>query len=113
TLNIRQGNEADVNQLIKDMNAGKIGGLLSYNVNPLYSLPNATEFTNGLKKVSLTVALSTENNETVNASNYVLPTSHFLESWGDTQFDEITYGLMQPTIQPLFSTRQLQDTLLG
>ena len=113
TLNIRQGNEADVNQLIKDMNAGKVGGLLTYNVNPLYSLPNATEFANGLKKVSLTVALSTENNETVNTSNYVLPTSHFLESWGDTQFDEVTYGLMQPTIQPLFSTRQLQDTLLG
>jgi molybdopterin-containing oxidoreductase family iron-sulfur binding subunit len=113
TLNIRQGNEADVNQFIKDMNAGKIGGLLSYNVNPIYSLPNATEFLSGLKKVSLTVALSTENNETVNALNYALPTSHFLESWGDTQFDEVTYGLMQPTIQPLFSTRQLQDTLLG
>lgn len=112
TLNIRQGNDAEVSQLVSDLKNGKIGGLLTYNVNPLYSLPNAKDFEEGLKKTSLTVALSVENNETVNASTYALPVSHFLESWGDTQFDELTYGLMQPTIQPLFNTRQLQDTLL-
>ena len=112
TLNIRQGNDAAVNQFVTDLKAGKIRGLLTYNVNPLYSFTNSADFAEGLKKVSLSVALSTENNETVDASNYVLPTSHFLESWGDTQFNEVTYGLMQPTIQPLFNTRQFQDTLL-
>ena len=113
TLNIRQGNDVEVAQLVSDMKAGKIAGLISYNVDPLYSLFNASDFSDGLKKLELSVALSTENNETVNASNYVLPTPHFLESWGDTQFDSVTYGLMQPTIQPLFKTRQLQDTLLS
>ena len=112
TLNIRQGNDADVAQLVADMKAGKIAGLISYNVDPLYSLSNSSDFSEGLKKLELSVALSTENNETVNASNFVLPTPHFLESWGDTQFDQVTYGLMQPTIQPLFNTRQVQDTLL-
>lgn len=43
---------------------------------------------------------------------FALPTPHFLESWGDTHFDQATYGLSQPTIQPLFNTRQIQDTLL-
>ena len=112
TLNIRQGNDVEVAQLISDMKAGKVAGLISYNVDPLYSLSNSSGFSEGLKKVTLSVALSTENNETVNASNFALPTPHFLESWGDTQFDSVTYGLMQPTIQPLFNTRQVQDTLL-
>ncbi len=112
TLNIRQGNDAEVTQLVSDMKAGKVAGLISYNVDPIYSLSNSSDFSEGLKKVELSVALSTENNETVNASNFVLPTPHFLESWGDAQFDAATYGLMQPTIQPLFKTRQVQDSLL-
>ena len=112
TLNIRQGNDAEVARLVSDMNAGKIGGLISYNVDPIYSLSNSSVFSEGLKKVGVKVALSTENNETVNAMEFALPTPHFLESWGDTHFDAVTYGLMQPTIQPLFNTRQIQDTLL-
>jgi molybdopterin-containing oxidoreductase family iron-sulfur binding subunit len=112
TINIRQGNDAEVGQLVSDMKAGKVAGLISYNVDPVYSLSNGSDFAEGLKKVALSVALSTENNETVDASTYALPAPHFLESWGDTQFDAVTYGLMQPTIQPLFNTRQLQDTLL-
>ncbi|TXD53405.1 MULTISPECIES: TAT-variant-translocated molybdopterin oxidoreductase [unclassified Polaribacter] len=113
TLNIRQGNDTAVAQLVSDMKAGTIAGLVSYNVNPIYSLANSSDFSEGLKKVTLKVALSTENNETVDAMDYALPTPHFLESWGDTQFDQITYGLMQPTIQPLFNTRQAQDILLN
>ena len=101
-----------MSQLVADMNAGNVAGLISYNVDPLYTLSNASGFSEGLKKVSLKVALSIENNDTVSAMDFVLPTPHYLESWGDTQFDEITYGLMQPTIQPLFNTRQFQDVLL-
>ncbi|MGJ8745533.1 TAT-variant-translocated molybdopterin oxidoreductase [Polaribacter sp.] len=112
TLNIRKGNDVEIAQLVSDMKAGKVAGLISYNVDPIYSLSNSSDFSEGLKKLELSVALSTENNATVNASNYALPTPHFLESWGDTLFDEITYGLMQPTIQPLFNTRQVQDVLL-
>ncbi|NVJ88251.1 MAG: TAT-variant-translocated molybdopterin oxidoreductase [Flavobacteriaceae bacterium] len=112
TLNTRQGNDAEVSQLVADIKAGKVGGLLAYNVDPAYSLPNASEFVDALSKVSLKVAYSTENNDTVNAMEFALPAPHFLESWGDTMFDEVTYGLAQPTIQPLFNSRQLQDTLL-
>ena len=112
TLNVRQGNDAEVAQLVADMKSGKVAGLISYNVDPVYSLANSSDFSEGLKKLSLRVAISTENNATANAMDYALPAPHFLESWGDTQFDAATYGLMQPTIQPLFNTRQLQDTLL-
>lgn len=113
TINIRQGNDAEVAKLVSDMKRGSIGGLLTYNVDPVYSLPNASEFTEALNKVSLKVALATENSATVDAMDYALPTPHFLESWGDSHINQRTYGLMQPTIQPLFNTKQFQDILLS
>ena len=44
--------------------------------------------------------------------DYVAPTSHFLESWGDAEPKRGHYSLMQPTIQRLFKTRQAEATLL-
>jgi len=36
----------------------------------------------------------------------------YLESWGDVEVKKGSYSLMQPTIRPLFDTRQFQETLL-
>ena len=112
SLNIRQGSLEQVQNVVSDMKSGKVGGLFTVNIDPSYSLPNALEFKEALSKVELKVALSVENNETVAAMEYALPAPHFLESWGDTQFSEEKFGLVQPTIQPLFKTRQIQDSLL-
>ena len=45
-------------------------------------------------------------------SSFVATTPHYLESWGDVEMKKGTVSLMQPTIQPLFDTRQMQDSLL-
>ncbi len=112
TNNVRKGNDTEVTQLISDMKSGKVSGLITYNVNPVYTLANTADFSDGIKKLKLSVALSLQDDETVHVSNYALPTPHYLESWGDVMKTEGSYGLMQPTIQPLFNTRQLQDVLL-
>ncbi|MFV0249182.1 MAG: TAT-variant-translocated molybdopterin oxidoreductase [Tenacibaculum sp.] len=109
----RQGNDTAVNQLVKDIKAGKISGLITYNVNPVYSFVNTTDYVEGLKKLKLSVALSSQNDESSDLTQYTLPTPHYLESWGDVLVKEGTYSLMQPTIQPLFNTRQVQDILLN
>ncbi len=108
----RQGDAKAVAQLVKDMNTGRVGGLLIAGVNPAYSLPNASEFKEGLKKVGVSVAFSMHNDETAELCGYVATTPHYLESWGDVEFKKGSYSLMQPTIQPLFDTRQFQETLL-
>nr|WP_299031221.1 TAT-variant-translocated molybdopterin oxidoreductase [uncultured Tenacibaculum sp.] len=108
----RQGNDTEVAQLVADIKAGKVKGLVTYNVNPVYSLANAADFAEGIKNLKLSVALSTQNDATANATQYTLPAPHNLESWGDVMAKEGVYSLMQPTIQPLFNTRQLQDVLL-
>jgi len=113
TKNVRHGNDADVAQLIADMNAGKIGALIINNSNPVYSLPNSNEFIEGLKKVQLSVAFTMQDNETANVVQYALATPHYLESWGDVLIKKGQYSLMQPTIKPLFNTRQFQDALLA
>ncbi len=112
TKNVRHGNDADVVQLIADMNAGNIGALIINNSNPVYSLPNSAEFVEGLKKVKLSVSFSMQDNETANAVQFALATPHYLESWGDAVIKKGQYSLIQPTINPLFNTRQFQDALL-
>ncbi len=113
TKNIRKGNDAEVAKLISDMNAGKIGAVIINNANPVYSLPNSADFVEGLKKVKLSIAFSMQDNETANAVQYALATPHYLESWGDVVIKKGHYSLMQPTIKPLFNTRQFQDALLA
>ena len=109
---IRQGNASEVAQVVKDMNNGSIGALLIAGLNPVHTLPNAKEFIEGLKKVETVVDFTTRIDETSVLSKYVAATPHYLESWGDVQFTEQAFSLMQPTIRPLFDTRQFQDTLL-
>ena len=94
------------------MNAGKVGALLIDGVNPVYSLPNATEFKEALTKVSLTVSSSFSNDETAQAVNNIAAASHYLESWGDLEMKKGSYSLMQPVIRELFDTRQFQSSLL-
>ena len=109
---VRQGNANDVAQLVSDMNSGRVGALLTVGVNPAYSLPNAEEFKAGLEKVDLSVAFSMKEDETAKLADYIAATPHYLESWGDVEIKRGHISLMQPTIRPLFNTRQFQDTLL-
>ncbi|SDR67603.1 quinol:cytochrome c oxidoreductase iron-sulfur protein precursor [Formosa sp. Hel1_31_208] len=108
----RQGNNKAVAQLVTDMKAGRIGGIIMSGVNPMYSLPNAAEFAEGLKKTELSIAFSMKVDETSSMTQYIAATPHYLESWGDVELKKGHYSLMQPTIRPLFDTRQFQEALL-
>ncbi|MGB5780877.1 MAG: TAT-variant-translocated molybdopterin oxidoreductase, partial [Eudoraea sp.] len=109
---IRQGNSQAVNKLIQDMNSGKVGALIMDGVNPMYTLPNASEFAQGVAKVDLSVTFSTNWNETTEITEFTAAANHFLESWGDAELVKGHYSLIQPTIKELFDTRQFQQSLL-
>ena len=110
---IRQGDSSQVSNLIKEMKNGSVGALITYNANPSYNLQNAKEFNEGLSAVDITISTSLYNDETASLMDYVCPTHHNLESWGDFHPSHNVYTLMQPTIAPLFNTRQFEDTLLS
>ena len=111
-LNIRKGNETELAQVVADMKTGKVKGLLTYNVDPVYNLSVGSEFAESLKKLELSVAMSIQNDATANSTQYTLPITHFLESWGDVMVTKGNYGLVQPTIQKLFNTAQFQEIVL-
>ena len=111
--NFHQGNDAEVARLVENMNSGAIGALLIAGVNPAYTLPNADQFKAGLTQVPLSVSFSGYADETASLCTWVCPDHHALESWNDFNPKVGHYALAQPTIRPLFSTRQWQESLLA
>lgn len=112
TSNYRQGIDAEMATLINDMNAGSIGALFIADANPAYNSFAADKFKSGLAKVPLTVSFNAKLDETTELCKYSLPDHHYLESWGDAEPKSGYYSFIQPTIYPLFKTRQWQDSLL-
>jgi molybdopterin-containing oxidoreductase family iron-sulfur binding subunit len=107
-----ESSDAEMAELVRQMNAGEIAALLISGVNPAYDYFDNQSFTNGLKKVSLKVSLNSSFDETSSLTDYVCPQSHFLESWDDTEPVRDTFSINQPTIAPLFQTRAYQETLM-
>ena len=112
TFNGRKGVDADMAKLIDDMKAGTVGTLLIHGANPAYTWPQAAAFTEALKKVKTSISFASKLDETAVACKYVIPDHHYLESWGDAEAKTGYFSFMQPTIYPLFKTRQWQDSLL-
>ncbi len=110
---IRKGSNEKVAQLIKEMNAGSVHTLIMSGVNPVYTLADSASFVEGLKKVKTSVAFSLKEDETALVSTVAAAVPHYLESWNDLSLTKGTYSLTQPTIRPLFNTKQFQDVLLS
>lgn len=113
TRQIRKGSNVVVSQLIKDMNAGSVHTLIMSGINPVYTLADSASFVSGLKKVKTSVAFSLKEDETASITTIAAPAPHYLESWGDVEITKGTYSLTQPTIRPIFNTKQFQDVLLS
>lgn len=108
----RKGNAKEVTQLVEDMKAGKIHTLIMSGVNPVYTLPNSKDFAEALKKVKLSVAFSMKEDETASIATIAAAAPHYLESWADVAIERGHYSVTQPTIRPLFDTKQFQEGLL-
>ena len=109
----RNGDAKAVAQLVADMNAGKVHTLIMSGVNPVYTLANSKEFVAGLRKVKLSVSFSTKEDETAVKTTIAAAASHYLESWNDVAITRSNYSIAQPTIRPLFNTKQFQEALLS
>lgn len=111
TSNYRKGIDADMNALVNDMNSGAVGAVLVYGVNPAYSYSDKKKFIDGLNKV-VGVSFNGTMDETTENCKYILPSNHWLESWGDAEPKTGYLSFIQPTINPLFKTRAFQTSLL-
>jgi len=106
-----QGNDRAVQELVENMQSGRVKALIIADANPAYSLPNSQEFINALQKIPLTISCAQYMDETAMATKYVCPTHHALESWDDAEIVSGIVGVSQPVIAPLGQTRTLRECL--
>jgi MoCo/4Fe-4S cofactor protein with predicted Tat translocation signal len=110
---IRQGDDARMARLVREMNSGQVGAVIFYHANPAYDHPLAEQVIAGIKKVKTTISLNDRLDETGSLCTYSAPDHNFLESWNDFEPKRGFLSLSQPVITPLFATRQAQDSLLA
>ncbi|MCR9081155.1 MAG: TAT-variant-translocated molybdopterin oxidoreductase [Cyclobacteriaceae bacterium] len=111
-VNFRKGDDAKMNQFITDLNAGRVGAVIFHNCNPVYDHPRGAELAEGISKARFSLATNMTMDETASLVGALAPDHHFLEAWNDFEPKPGHYSLSQPTISPLFDTRQAQESLL-
>ncbi|WBV59410.1 TAT-variant-translocated molybdopterin oxidoreductase [Chryseobacterium camelliae] len=94
------------------VNAGQVGVLIANNVDPIYSYHKGEDFKKSLTKVPYVIAVADKKNEMYKAAKAVIPVANWLESWGDIEPQTGVYSLMQPTIQKIYKSRQIEESLL-
>ena len=99
---IKESDSKLLNSALESINKGDVSGILTFGVNPVYSLPNGEKLKSALKAMDLSLAFSMLKDETASNCQFIAATPHFLEAWGDYEFKKDFYSLAQPTIRPLF-----------
>ena len=93
---IHQGKNSDVKDLVDGILDGSIKGILTFGIDPGYTLPMGIDFVKALQEVDLSVVFSMKENETSAGAEYIAAVPHYLESWGDYEFKLGHYSLAQP-----------------
>ena len=87
---------------------GAFKALILWDVNPAYDGPAGVDWAAAIAKCPQRLRLGRQRDESAAVCEWLLPTHHWLESWGDQQG-----GLLQqPVVAPLFDTRQADELLL-
>jgi MoCo/4Fe-4S cofactor protein with predicted Tat translocation signal len=107
-----QGSDEEMSALVGEMNSGAVDVLIVYGTNPAYSWYEADKFIQGLTKVKTSVSFNLFADETGSRCTYQAPDHHYLESWNDLSPVAGRVDLAQPTINPLYNTRNAQESLL-
>ncbi|KLT66218.1 TAT-variant-translocated molybdopterin oxidoreductase [Pedobacter sp. BMA] len=106
------GNDAEFNGLVAEMSRGEVGAVLFLNSNPVYDFMNSKAFTEALAKVPAKISFADRADETATLCDAIAINHNYLESWGDANAYEGYYSIVQPTINPVFNSRQAEESLL-
>ena len=109
---LKEFNGARYQEFLGWVNGGQVGVLITNNVDPIYAHPKGEDFKKSLSKVPYVIAVADKKNEMYKAAKAVIPVANWLESWGDIEPQTGVYSLMQPTIQKIYKSRQIEESLL-
>ncbi len=100
-----------ISELVGEMNAGKVDMLVMLGGNPVYDAPADLNFLEALKQVNFTVHLTPYDNETSAWTQWVIPETHYLESWSDVRAADGTVSIIQPLIEPMYQGKSAHEIL--
>ncbi|KQS41508.1 TAT-variant-translocated molybdopterin oxidoreductase [Pedobacter sp. Leaf194] len=106
------GNDAEFSGFVAEMGRGEVGAVLFLNSNPVYDFMNSKAFTDALAKVPAKISFADRADETASLCDAIAINHNYLESWGDANAYEGYYSIVQPTINPVFNSRQAEESLL-
>ncbi|KMQ69884.1 quinol:cytochrome C oxidoreductase [Chryseobacterium sp. FH2] len=109
---LKEFDKARYNEFLGWVTSGQVGVLITNNIDPIYSNPKGAEFEKAIKNVPYVIAVADKKNSMYKAAKAVIPVANWLESWGDIQPQTGIYTLMQPTIQKIYKSRQIEESLL-
>ena len=105
------GSDAGVQAAFEGLSKGTIAGVIFYGANPVFN--HNKEWAAAIAKAKLSISFASTKDETAAVCQFVAPDNHFLESWSDAEPLNGTIHFTQPTIAPVFNTRQAQESLLN
>jgi len=108
----RQGDDVAMASFASEIKSGAVSAVIFWNCNPVYDHPMGADIAAGIKNVAVSVSTSDRPDETSALVNYLAPSTHYLESWGDAEPKMGYYSLTQPAISKIFKSRQVEETFL-
>lgn len=109
---LKEYDNTKFNEFLVWLNSGQVGVLISNNVNPIYSHAKGEDLQKQIEKIECSVAITFKEDEMAKSSKALIPATHWLEAWGDITPQSGAVSFIQPTIQKVYESRQLEDSLL-
>jgi len=107
-----KGNDEAFAAFLAEANRGDVDVVFFLDSNPLYDYPDAGAVKEALGKIKFKLSFADREDETASELDAIAPNHNFLESWGDANPRGGYYTIVQPTINPVFNTRQAEHSLL-
>ena len=108
----RNNDQSSIEALANDIDSGIISTLLVFNNDPVYKAPADLDFKTKISKIN-SLVLSTLANETTALAKVVVPSTHYLEEWGDAISFDGYYSVVQPLITPLYQDSESSLSILA
>ncbi len=91
-----------IEALAARLKAGQVNTLAILGGNPAYNAPADLDWAATQRKAKTVIRLGYYEDETAQGADWLIPATHYLESWGDARTSDGTLVSIQPLIAPLF-----------
>jgi len=104
---------SELGNLLQRASRGEFAAAIFWGANPAYSFPDTALWKSAIAGISLSARIGLYEDETARDCRWRLPEHHWLEAWSDFEPSSDLLCLRQPTIGPIYDTKQGEDILLS